>query len=117
MPYIDLLSLVPYQSGSETSREAASRVKDFVGEQGERVLTWLRERGTHGATQREAAEELFLDPGKRPSMCARFRALELRGDLINTRAKRNGCAVYVVAGSTRLDAFGTAWKNTVVHPP
>jgi hypothetical protein len=96
MPYAqpDLFE-APYQGGSETSHAAAVKAADFVGEQGEKVLAWVQQRGAYGATQKEAAEDLFKDRGKRPSMCARFRALELRGDLVNTRAKRDGCAVYV----------------------
>jgi hypothetical protein len=95
MPYAqpDLFD-APYQSASDTSRDAAVKARDFVGEQGKRVLAWVEERGAYGATTKEAEAEM---PIQRASACARFRALQLRGDLIKTAERRVGCAVYVVS--------------------
>jgi len=93
MPYADPSNHeLPFQSGSETSYEAAKRANDFVGEQGAEVLHWLQDQGLHGATQKEVAAALDLG---RPSVCARVHALEKRGDLQKTEGRRDGCAVYV----------------------
>ena len=55
------------------------------------VLGWFGWR--YGATQRECSAELGIS---RQSMCARVRALEIRGDLVKTATRRGGCVVYVV---------------------
>lgn len=82
----------PYQRGSETSRSAAERAKDFVGEQGAVVLRFILTRGLKGATQKEISEALNIG---RPSICARVRALEQTQQIEKTTAKRGNCFVYV----------------------
>lgn len=81
----------PYQPGSDTSKDAAERARAFVGQQGDRVLAWIRSVGEHGATQKEAAQALKIG---RPSLCARFRALEQLKAITKTTARRGGCVVY-----------------------
>jgi hypothetical protein len=92
MPYVDPINRdLPFQSGSETSHDAAIHAKDFVGDQGLTVLAWIRRRGDFGATQKEASAALGIG---RPSLCARFRALEQAGSISKTTSRRCGCAVY-----------------------
>ena len=70
MPYLQPASYeLPFQSQSDTSREAAKRAEAFVGPQGADVLRWFLERGARGGTQREASEALGIS---RASMCAGF---------------------------------------------
>ena len=91
MPWIDPQTPeLPFQSGSETSHEAAVKASKFVGRQGERVWEWFWDR-PEGATQREASEALGIS---RASVCARVRALELAGRLVKTVRRRNACSVY-----------------------
>lgn len=93
MPYLDTQGQLPYQSGSDTSHDAAVRARDYVGKQGADVLAWIGTRGRYGATQKEAEAALGIG---RPSLCARFRALEQAGELEKkTTERRGGCAVYV----------------------
>lgn len=89
MPYTQ--DGLPFQSNSTTSREAALRAVKFVGEQGVTVLDFIRDRGTWGATQKEACDELRIG---RPSMCARFRALEQSGEIVKVAETRDYCRVY-----------------------
>lgn len=91
MPYADQSYALPFTSGSETSREAAIKAADFVGQQGEVVYAWFADQ-IEGGTQREASEALQIG---RPSICARTRALELAGRLVKTENRRQGCAVYI----------------------
>lgn len=84
---------LPFQSSSDTSREAAIRAEKFVGQQGELVFRLIAQVGPHGVTQKEAAAVLELG---RPSVCARFNALEASGRIQKTTARRGGCAVYQV---------------------
>ena len=97
MPYLDSASYdLPFQSGSDTSREAALQARSFIGVQGIRVLRWFEDRGARGGTQKECAEALSLG---RPSVCARVHALEHAGALYKTRLTRARCAVYMtIAG-------------------
>lgn len=87
----------PYAKGSDTSKAAAERAKDFVGPQGARVLTYVVSRGERGATQREASTALRIC---RQSMAARFRALEERRQIQKTDARREGCVVYTATAGT-----------------
>lgn len=82
---------VPYQRGSDTSLAAAERARSFVGEQGETVLAWIQKCGERGTTQKEAAFHLGFG---RPSLCARFRALEQVHAILKTAERRGGCVVY-----------------------
>lgn len=84
---------LPFASGSATSEVAARKAQDFVGPQGIAVWSWLRRQGATGGTQREASEALHLG---RPSICARFHALEQCGEIVKTAGRRRGCVVYVV---------------------
>lgn len=85
----------PYARSSQTSKAAAERARDFVGPQGDRVMTWVAARGLQGATQKEAAAVLNIG---RPSLAARFRALEQAGDILKTEERRGHCAVYRAKG-------------------
>ena len=80
----------PYAAHSDTSYMAALQAQAFVSKQGLAVWTWLCRR-PHGGTQREAARALEIG---RPSLCARFRALEEAGAITKTEARRDGCVVY-----------------------
>jgi hypothetical protein len=88
---------IPWATGSPTSFEAALAAKKFVSRQGLEVYRWLKWRGTWGGTQREASEQV---PGlSRQSACARFKALEdVKEIRCDKHRKRNGCAVYTIAG-------------------
>lgn len=81
----------PYQRGSDTSRDAAIRAQAFVGEQGATVYAWIASQGAHGGTQKEAERALGIG---RPSLCARFRALELTSAILKTGERRGSCVVY-----------------------
>lgn len=83
---------LPFQSGSETSHDAAVAARAFVGQQGARVYAFIVACGVFGATQREIADRLNIG---RPSVCARVRALEQCRDVRKTERRRDGCAVYV----------------------
>lgn len=92
MPYLDPVNrALPFQSGSDTSRDAAVRAAKFIGQQGLDVLAWFEARGPQGGTQKECAAALDIG---RPSICARVRALEEAGRVRKTEARRGGCAVY-----------------------
>jgi DNA-binding MarR family transcriptional regulator len=95
MPYLDVLTqALPFQSGSDTSRDAAIRAQRFVSKQGMDVLAWFRSRGAYGGTQREVSEALGI---ARASVAARVNALEKTGSLIKSVSeRRGGCAVYLV---------------------
>lgn len=88
----------PYARGSETSRDAAIRAQSFVGEQGATVYAWILEQGLHGATQKEAERALGIG---RPSLCARFRALEQTSAILKTGERRGGCVVYKAMSGVR----------------
>lgn len=92
MPYILPASYeLPFQSGSDTSRDAAVKAAAFIGPQGETVLAWFRKRGRHGGTQKEAATALGI---ARASIAARVNALEKAGQLVKWTGRRDGCAIY-----------------------
>lgn len=92
MPFLQPASYeLPFESGSDTSRDAAERAKGFVGRQGRLVLDWITDQGNYGATQKEVSAALAID---RASVCARVHALDKRGDLLKTTERREGCSVY-----------------------
>lgn len=95
MPYLDPQRELPWQSGSQTSHDAAVRHRNRAATQQAWVSGYVRYRGEDGATQRECSEALGFG---RPSCCARFRALELAGQIVKTARRRHGCAVYVCVG-------------------
>lgn len=102
----------PYQIGSDTSKDAAKKAQDFVCEQGWKVYGWLQKQGERGGTQKEAAGKLGLG---RPSLCARFRALEQGKWIVKTEHRRAGCAVYVsktCAESSARDKDGRPKQRT-----
>jgi hypothetical protein len=93
MPYADPPNYeLPFQSGSDTSRDAALKARDFIGKQGRDVLAWFTVRALNGGTQMEASAALGI---ARASICARVHALEKVGKLRKTDERRQGCAVYV----------------------
>jgi hypothetical protein len=83
----------PYARGSVTSKAAARKADHFVGVQGATVLTAIRQAGERGLTQKECHAVTGIE---RPSLCARFNALEQRGDIQKTAQVREHCAVYRV---------------------
>lgn len=84
----------PYQASSPTSRAAAVKAQAFVGQQGETVLAAIQKTGERGLTQKEAKAVTGID---RPSLAARFNALERCRLIVKTDRKREGCAVYLMA--------------------
>jgi hypothetical protein len=58
------------------------------------VLAYILGCGARGSTQKEAADGLFLG---RPSICARFHALEQAGRIVKLAETRDRCAVYQCA--------------------
>lgn len=91
MAFIDPANYeLPFQSGSDTSHAAAVKAQKFVGKQGIEVLSWFRDRGSYGGTQKECEAAGF----RRSSVCARVNALEKVGNLVKTNERRDGCAVY-----------------------
>jgi len=92
MPYADPANYeLPFQSGSDTSRDAATKAQRFVCRQGIEVLAWFQQRGAFGGTQKECHAATGLE---RSSICARVNALEKVGNLVKTSERREGCAVY-----------------------
>jgi len=92
MPFIDASTpRLPFQSHSDTSREAAIAARSFAGHQSLTIRAWFRSQGRTGGTQREASDQLGIG---RPSICARTRELETAGVLVKTASRRAGCAVY-----------------------
>ena len=93
MPYLHTDLNLPFQSESDTSKDAAQLAERFVGPQGERVYDVILRCGSCGVTQKELAVDLNMG---RPSICARVRALELAGRVVKTARRRSGCCVYEV---------------------
>ena len=93
MPYLDSASHeLPFASGSDTSEAAAVKAKSFVGRQGRDVLGFIQASGSGGVTQREAS--IGLEIG-RPSIAARFHALERQGLIRKViGVRRDGCNAY-----------------------
>lgn len=81
----------PYQRSSETSKAAAIKAEPFIAAQGRTVSAWIGRQGERGGTQKEAAAALGIG---RPSLCGRFRALELTSRILKTGERRGGCRVY-----------------------
>ena len=91
---------VPYNgtsgwSGSDSSEERA-RVQDSDGTTGKRqgaALTYLANRGKHGATWRELAEALGLHHGSASGVLS---VLHLTERIARLKDTRNRCKVYVL---------------------
>lgn len=91
MPYIDAVQrALPWQSGSDTSHDAAAAARSFSGRQRQMYLDWLRAKGPIGGTDAEAEVELAM---RRSSVCARRN--ELLGVIYKTAWRRFGCAVWM----------------------
>jgi hypothetical protein len=88
---------VPYtQSGlpfvsHDASRDAALRAESFSGRQLRTYLAFVVAKGSHGATDREAEEQI---PMRRSSVCARRNELLREELIIDTGLRRCGCAVW-----------------------
>lgn len=80
---------LPFQSSSDTSRDAALAAQKFVGQQGQTVLAWFQ--SVEDGTQRECSTALNIS---RASMAARVNALETLGQLRRTDRRRDACACY-----------------------
>jgi hypothetical protein len=91
MPYTATTPSLPFQSSSETSRDAAIRMVPCAGRQSATVLGWFSLRGALGGTQRECSEQCGY---ARASVAARVNALERAGLLVKTSERREHCAVY-----------------------
>jgi hypothetical protein len=91
MPYTATTPSLPFQSQSDTSRDAAIRAQSFAGKQAATVLGWFAIRGAQGGTQRECSEQCGY---ARASVAARVNALERAGLLVKTSERREHCAVY-----------------------
>lgn len=75
----------PFQSSSETSRQAAEAIKPHRGKLAQRVYDYIKSQGEYGATQ----EEIHKGTGMRQSsVCGRVRELELAEHIIKTERKR-----------------------------
>lgn len=92
MPYLlPATRALPFQSGSETSHDAALGARTFSGDQERRYFEWLRARGAYGATDAEAA----LGTGIRlSSICARRNRLVSAGLVERTDQRRARGAVW-----------------------
>ena len=86
---------IAFAAGSDTSYEAGIRAHQFVQAQGIAVYRWVKSRGAYGSTQKEAEAALHMG---RPSLCARFKALEEVQAIRKTEQRRAGCTAYVVTG-------------------
>lgn len=91
----------PAQHQSDTSVEAAKRVRPRRGKQAQKVLDFFREVGERGATAEEVAETLDLP---RSSAAGRCTELMQAGQIVKTkrtRPTRYGCpaAVHVINSS------------------
>lgn len=83
-----------------TSVAAARSMRYLAGSQLDRILKFVRDRGQHGATNEEIAEGTGI---KLQSVCARARALELAGKVIDSKRQRNTTSghpakIWVAAG-------------------
>jgi len=99
MPYLNTVPSLPFQSHSDTSRDAAIRAARIAGPQSATVLGWFSVKGAHGGTQRECSEQCGYG---RASVAARVNALEHAGLLVKTAARRDACFVYKVTGLESL---------------
>ena len=94
MPYVQpAQQALPWQSGSETSHEAAVAAGSFASTQEALVLQWFQAQRI-ARTQKEASSALGVD---RASMCARVRHLEILGAVVKTTQKRDGCFCYLAS--------------------
>lgn len=91
MPYTDTTPSLPFQSASDTSRDAALRMVPFSGQQAITIVAWFAMRGAQGGTQRECSEQCGYG---RASVAARVNELEKAGLLTKTTERREHCAVY-----------------------
>lgn len=92
MPYADPIQpALPYQSGSETSRQAAIEMESHADTQRARYFQWLLSKGEAGGTDIEAADELGI---KRQSLCPRRMELRARNLIFNSGRRRNSCTVW-----------------------
>lgn len=94
MPYLDPANrALPYQSDSDTSRDAAVAAKPTASKQRQAVLDYCRIWHRWGRTQKDVSRDLGIP---RASVAARVNELATAGDLVKTTARREGCAVYNV---------------------
>ena len=91
MPYLEPANYeLPYQSGSDTGRDAAESMREAAATQRERYIRWLADR-LHGGTDWEAEVELTM---RRSSVCARRNELMKAGRIVKTDWRRFGCTVW-----------------------
>ena len=101
MPYLSPADeTLPYQSGSDTSRDAAIQAQDGADRQRERVYAYILGFGDgHGVTQKEAERFFLANPPAvvRAALCPRFHELERAGKIEKLDGvRREGCAAYRV---------------------
>jgi hypothetical protein len=97
---------VPFNNGSETSRDAAESIKPDLARLEAMVIGFIRLRGQEGATCDEAEEHLGLS---HQTCSARFNGLAGRGLIEKAGAQRKTrsgrrAEVYVVARRQAEDA-------------
>lgn len=94
MPYLQSSTYeLPFQSGSETSRDAAIAIEPVAETQRERYFAFVALAGTQGRTDAEAESWLRM---RRSSVCARRNELMKAGRIVQTDRRRKGCTVYRV---------------------
>lgn len=98
MPYVQpAQQALPWQSGSETSHEAAMAAGECAVTQRQKVYSFLARHGRRGATDEEIEQALSM---RRSSVCAR------RNELVKARQVED-------SGCTTLSASGlrvTLWR-------
>lgn len=91
---------LPFQN-HDASRDAAVRAEAFAAPQLRLYLNFLIAKGEHGATDREAEEQI---PMRRSSICARRNELVRDGLVKDVGIRRQGCGVWaVVQPATSLE--------------
>jgi len=89
VPYTHTLQ--PYQSGSETSHEAAQGAFTFAETQRGVVYEYIAQQGDSGATMAEIEQACGI---KRQSVCARFGELRAVRAIEKTDIRRGGCQAW-----------------------
>lgn len=92
MPYTPQSGL-PFQSGSDTSHDAAIRAELFAQPQCRKYLDWLIACGPTGGTDKEAHRGTGI---ARASICCRRMELKAQGLIADAGLRREGCTAWRV---------------------
>ena len=103
-----------YEKGSLTSKEAAEKMKNFVGSIRQRCYRAIELHGVRGMTPDEG--EVFFT-GKHQTISARFTELAQRGQVIKTNVMRKTDRAAMPLcisrrNSTRNSSDCIAWRNS-----